>query len=132
MGQQQYASTMTATTAMVEMAKAMAMAMAMETATPMMPPLSTAKILMMTTAAIQGRRLDVDDGTTLMYVNDDGDNGDGDGEDGDGNGNGNGNGNSNDAAAAAVGITVDEDDCGALKTAIVRWRLDNNNGTTTM
>jgi hypothetical protein len=35
-------------------------------ATPMMPPPLTAKMSMMMTAAIQGRQLDVNDGTTLM------------------------------------------------------------------
>jgi hypothetical protein len=70
MGQQRYASMMTAMTAIAEMAKGMAMAMAMatatETATPMMLPPLTAKMLMKTTVAIQGWRLDVNDGTTLM------------------------------------------------------------------
>jgi hypothetical protein len=59
-GQQQYASTMTAMTAMAEMAKAM------EMATPMMPPPLTVKMLMKKTVGIQGQRLDVKDGTKLM------------------------------------------------------------------
>jgi hypothetical protein len=55
---------------MAETAKAMAMVMVMatatETATPMMPPPSMAKMSIKTTAAIQGWRLDVNDGTMLM------------------------------------------------------------------
>ncbi len=62
MGQQQYASTMSATTGMAETA----MATATATATPMMPPPLTAKMSMKTMAAIQGWQLDVNDGTTLM------------------------------------------------------------------
>ncbi len=62
-GQQRYASTMTGAAAMAE--TAMAMATATEMATPMMPPPSTAKMSMKTTAAIQGQQLDVNDGTTL-------------------------------------------------------------------
>jgi hypothetical protein len=59
---------MTAMMAMAETAKAMAMAMATvtETVTPMMPPPSMAKMLMKMMAAIQGRQLDVNDGTMLM------------------------------------------------------------------
>ncbi len=67
-----------------------------------------------------------------MYVDNDNDDGNGNGRDSDGNGNGNGNGNSNDAAATAVGDTVDEEDCGALRTAIGQRQLDNNNGMMTM
>ncbi len=55
---------MTATTAMAETVKAMAMATVR--AMPMMPPPSTAKMSMKTRAAIQGRQLDVDDGTMSM------------------------------------------------------------------
>jgi hypothetical protein len=74
--------------------------------------------------------LDIKDGTTTMYVDDDGDNGDG----GDGNGNGNGNSesNSNDAATVVVGVTVNEDNGGNLRMAIGQRQLDNNNGMTMM
>jgi hypothetical protein len=111
---------MMATTAMAKTAKAMAMAMAMvtvmEMAMPMMLLPSMVKMLMKTTAAIQGWQLNIDDWTTSMYVDNDGD--DGNGRDGDGNSNGNGNGNNDDATAAAIGNTVDEDNCGASRMAI--------------
>jgi hypothetical protein len=111
---------MRATTVMAKTAKAMAMVMAMvtamEMAMPMMLLLSMAKMLMKTTAVIQGWQLDIDDGTTSMYVDNDGD--DGNSRDGDGNSNSNGNGNNDDAAAAAIGNTVNEDDCGASRMAI--------------
>ncbi len=109
---------------------AMAMVTALEMAMPMMLPPWMVKMSMKTTAAIQGWRLDIDDRTTSMYVEDDGD--DGNGGDGDGNSNGKGNCNSDDAAAAAIGDTVDEDGCGASRMAIGRWQLDDDNRMTTM
>ncbi len=66
--------------------------------------------------AIGRQQLDVNNGTTTMCLNKDGDDGNG-GED-NGNGNRNGKGNSNDAAAAAVGNTVNEDECSDSRTAI--------------
>ncbi len=74
--------------------------------------------------------MDVNNGTTLMYIDDDGDNGNV--RDGNGKCNGNGDGNSHDAASSAVGDTVDDNDGGNSRTAIGRRQLDNNNGTTTM
>jgi hypothetical protein len=70
--------------------------------------------------------------TTSIYINDDGDDGDGGDGNGNDNSNGNGNGNSDDATAAAVGDTVDENNCGASRTAIRQRQLDNGDGTTTM
>ncbi len=61
-------------------------------------------------------------------IDDDGDDGNG----GDGNGDGNGKGNSNDAAAATNSDDVDDNDGGNLRMAIGQWRLDDNNGTTTI
>ncbi len=60
------------------------------------------------------------DGTTMMYVNDDGNGGNGGDGDGnsDGNGNGDGDGDGNDATTAANGDNADEDSCGNLRTTI--------------
>jgi hypothetical protein len=68
MGQQLFASMMTATTAMAEVAKAMAMAMAMamKMATLMMPPPLMEKMSMKTMAAIQQQQLDNGDWTSMM------------------------------------------------------------------
>ncbi len=72
--------------------------------------------------AIGRRQLDVDNGTTAICVNDDGDDGDG----GDGKGDGDCDGDCNaDDAAAVDGEDVDEDNGGDSRTAIGHQRWDN-------
>ncbi len=80
--------------------------------------------------AIGRRRFDDDDGTTTMYVGDDGNGGDG--GDGNGNSDGGGDGNGDDATATAVGDDVDEDNHGNLRTTIGQRQLDNDDGMTMM
>jgi hypothetical protein len=72
-----------------------------------------------TTMTKQRRRSNVDD---------DGNNSNG----GDSGNDGNGDGNGDDATAAADGNNVNDDNSGISRTAIGRWLLDGNDGTTMM
>jgi hypothetical protein len=76
------------------------------------------------------RQFDKDDGTTMMYVVNDGNGGDG--RDGDGDSNGDGNGNGDDAAIAADGNNVNEDNSGNFRTTIGQQQLDDDDGMTMM
>ncbi len=69
-------------------------------------------------------------GTTTMYIDNDGNGSD----DGDGNSDskGDGDGNGNDDATATNGKDVNEDNSGNSRTTIGQWQLDDNNGTMTM
>ncbi len=64
--------------------------------------------------AIGRRQFDNKNGTTMMYVNDDGNDGDG----GDSSSNDYGDGKGDDSAAAADGNNVNEDNSGKLRTTI--------------
>ncbi len=55
-----------------------------------------------------------------------------DGDGGDSGDDGNGDGGGDNSAATADGDDVDDDDSGISRMAIGQWRLDNDDGTTSM
>jgi hypothetical protein len=140
MGQQQSALMMTVMMRMAETAIAMVMAMtiamatatamAMEMVTPMMPPPLTVKMSTKTMEVIQGWQLDVNDGTTLMYVNN--------GIDNSGGGDGNMKWMTTEMATVMMLPLPPSATLSMKRTAVLQgWRLgdgnsDNDNGTTMM